>query len=62
MLRALVIITNYNYAKLLSRAVESVISQTVEAIDIVIVDDGSTDGSDEIIDSLLEIYSQIITK
>ncbi len=46
-----VIIPNYNYARYLSEAVESVINQTYTNVEIVVVDDGSQDDSKEILDS-----------
>lgn len=51
-----VIITNYNYGVYLRNCVESVIDQDVEGLEIIIVDDGSTDGSKAIIDQLLLDY------
>jgi glycosyltransferase involved in cell wall biosynthesis len=44
-----VIITNYNYKNYISEAIDSVLKQTYKYIEIIIVDDGSTDGSQEII-------------
>ena len=38
-----IIIPSYNMAALVVRAVESVISQTYKNIEIIVVDDGSTD-------------------
>ncbi|UKO99615.1 glycosyltransferase family 2 protein [Nostoc sp. UHCC 0870] len=44
-----VIISNYNYARYLSRAINSVLSQTYSDIELVIVDDGSSDDSRDVI-------------
>jgi glycosyltransferase involved in cell wall biosynthesis len=44
------IIPTYNRAALLARALESVIAQTYRPIEAVVVDDGSTDNTDEVID------------
>jgi hypothetical protein len=53
-----VLITNYNYARFLREAIDSVLNQTYSSIEVVVVDDGSTDNSLEIIDS----YSSRIVK
>lgn len=47
-----VIITNFNYGKYLTEAVQSVAHQAYGPIEIIIVDDGSTDSSRNIIDKL----------
>lgn len=44
-----VIIPVYNTSEYLSRCIESVLNQTINDIDIIIVNDGSTDNSEEII-------------
>ena len=44
-----IIITNYNYGRFLTQAIRSVLDQTYERVECIVVDDGSTDGSQEII-------------
>jgi glycosyltransferase involved in cell wall biosynthesis len=48
---ASIVINNYNYASFLKGAIESALDQTYPHIEIVVVDDGSSDGSREIIAS-----------
>jgi len=45
-----IILDNYNYADFLPQAVESVLSQTYSNFELIIVDDGSTDGSGQTIE------------
>lgn len=42
------IITNFNYAHYLGGAIESALSQTLAPIEVLVIDDGSTDGSQKV--------------
>lgn len=55
-----VIITNYNYAQYISEAIDSVLAQTYKNFEIIIVDDGSSDNSKEIILHYQERFPNII--
>lgn len=44
-----VIISNYNYERFLREAVDSALDQTYSNVEVVVVDDGSTDGSRRVI-------------
>jgi glycosyltransferase involved in cell wall biosynthesis len=46
---ASIIITNYNYGRFLSEAIESALNQTYQPTEVIVVDDGSTDDSQQII-------------
>lgn len=49
-----IIINNYNYSQFLSQAIDSALNQTYPHIEVIVVDDGSTDESPEIIKSYRE--------
>ena len=49
-----VVIPVYNAKKYLQQAVDSVLDQPYKGIDIVLVDDGSTDGSAELCDEIAQ--------
>jgi len=44
-----VYITNYNYARFLDQAIRSVFSQTTDDWELIIIDDGSTDGTKDVL-------------
>ncbi|GLX77571.1 hypothetical protein tinsulaeT_09110 [Thalassotalea insulae] len=54
-----VYITTYNRLILLRRAVESVLNQTYKSIELLIVDDGSTDGTHEYLNELSRKHKNI---
>jgi glycosyltransferase involved in cell wall biosynthesis len=46
---ATVVIINYNYEKFVAAAIDSALAQSYEPLEVVVVDDGSTDGSRTVI-------------
>lgn len=55
-----VIIPIYNTKEYLSKCIESVINQTYKNLEIILVDDGSTDGSEKVCDEYIKKDSRII--
>ena len=48
---ASIIINNFNYARYLGEAVDSALNQTYPNVEVIVVDDGSTDNSREVVES-----------
>jgi glycosyltransferase involved in cell wall biosynthesis len=57
-----VIITNYNYAHYLKQAIDSALAQTYSNLEVIVVDDGSQDDSQEVIrrygDRVIPIFKE----
>jgi glycosyltransferase involved in cell wall biosynthesis len=60
MVKISVIIPVYNTEQYLERCLDSVIGRTPDGIEILVVNDGSTDGSERIIESFVERYPDLI--
>ena len=46
---ATIIITNFNYAEYLPQAIDSALAQTYPSCQVIVCDDGSSDGSQDVI-------------
>ncbi len=57
-----VVITCYNYGPVVGRAIESVLAQTQKPAEIIVVNDGSTDNSAEMIDKYKDSVTIILQK
>ena len=53
-----IIIPTYNRATFLARAVKSIINQTYQDVEIIIIDDGSQDDTDIVVEQLIEKFSK----
>jgi glycosyltransferase involved in cell wall biosynthesis len=54
-----VVVCNYNHAQYISGAVKSILEQSFSNFEIIIADDGSTDNSKDIIESLIKLDTRI---
>lgn len=53
------IVPVYNVCMFLARCIESLINQKYPAVEIILIDDGSTDGSDKICDEYADKHESI---
>ncbi len=54
-----IVVRSYNYDRFLREAIDSALAQTYESLEVVVVDDGSTDGSRAIIEGYGELLKPV---
>jgi len=47
-----VVVPNYNYKRYLNLRIQSILQQTYQNIELILLDDASTDGSEEVLSGL----------
>ena len=62
MAKASIIIPVYNAEKYLEKCLDSIKSQTLKDLQVILVNDGSTDGTERIIDFYIDKYPDIFEK
>ena len=60
MVKVSIIVPVYNVEKYIDKCLQTLVNQTLEDIEIIIVNDGSTDNSEEIIKQYLQAYKNKI--
>lgn len=55
-----VVLASYNHKDYIKEAVESVLEQTIKNIELIVVDDGSTDGTPEIVEKITDPRLKLI--
>ncbi len=60
MIKVSCIVPVYNVEQYLSKCLDSLVNQTLKDIQIIVVNDGSLDGSQKIIDKYAKKYPQLI--
>jgi glycosyltransferase involved in cell wall biosynthesis len=55
-----VIIASYNHEEFVERAVTSVLDQSVKSLEVIVVDDGSTDGTADVVESIFDKRVKLI--
>jgi hypothetical protein len=55
-----IIVNNYNYAPYLAAAINSALAQSYQPLEVIVVDDGSTDGSREILESFADRVTLVL--
>jgi len=54
-----VIIPNFNHGKFIRNAISSILNQSVQPLEIIVIDDASTDGSVPIVEKLIEEFPSV---
>ena len=54
-----ILITTHNRSDLLKRAIESAIWQTYKTLEVIVIDDGSTDNTEEVVNEYLKQYDNL---